>query len=381
MIPYGRQSIGAADLDAVKGVLESDFLTQGSAIPRFEQALAKTVGAAFGIAVCNGTAALHLACMALDIGPGDRVWTSPLTFVASANCALYCGASIDFVDIDLTTGNLSVECLRQRLASSSSAGTLPKAIVLVHYAGRPAGRAEIAALAQQYGVALIEDAAHALGAEDELGPIGNGEGSSATTFSFHPVKIITTGEGGMVMTNNSALAERMRRLRAHGVERELASLDYEGGGDWYYEQQELGFNYRMTDIQAALGISQLDRLSGFIARRREIALRYIERLNGLPIGLPTDMSDAEGRHAWHLFVIQVADRARVFAGMRQAGIGVQVHYLPVHLHPYYRKRFAFDEGDFPAAEAFYQKAISLPIYPDLTEDEQNYVVQTLEQLI
>ncbi|WP_097460550.1 UDP-4-amino-4,6-dideoxy-N-acetyl-beta-L-altrosamine transaminase [Mangrovitalea sediminis] len=379
MIPYGRQSVDEGDIEAVVDVLRSAFLTQGQAIPAFERAVADRCGVAEGVAVSSGTAALHLACAALDIGPGDLVWTSPLTFVASANCALYCGADVDFVDVEADTGNLCAKQLATRLESAADAGRLPKAIILVHYAGRPADRVKIAALADEYGVALIEDAAHALGAVDSLGHIGDGRTARLTTFSFHPVKIVTTGEGGLLTTNDLALAARLRRLRSHGVERDVSALKAPKPGDWYYEQHELGFNYRMTDIQAALGLSQLRRLESFVQRRRELAARYHDKLTQLPVGLPP--ADPGCLSAWHLYVIHVAERARVFAALREQGIGVQVHYMPVHLHPYYRKRFGFREGDFPVAEHFYHQAISLPLYPDLTDEQQDIVIQTLEQVL
>lgn len=379
MIPYGRQSVDEGDIEAVVDVLRSAFLTQGQTVPAFERAVAERCEAAEGVAVSSGTAALHLACMALDIGPGDVVWTSPLTFVASANCALYCGADIDFVDIEATTGNLCPQRLAVKLESAADQGRLPKAIILVHYAGRPADRGTIAALADEYGVALIEDAAHALGAIDLLGPVGDGRTARFTTFSFHPVKIVTTGEGGLLTTNDPAIAARLRRLRSHGVEREPSALKVSKPGDWYYEQHELGFNYRMTDIQAALGLSQLSRLAAFVERRRELAERYREKLHKLPVGLPP--ADSDSRSAWHLYVIQVRERARVFSALREQGIGVQVHYMPVHLHPYYQQRFSFREGDFPVAERFYEQAISLPLYPDLSDEEQDLVVNTLERLL
>lgn len=376
MIPYGRQNIIEDDIAAVRAVLESDFLTQGKAVPDFEKEVAGQVGADHGIAVSSGTAALHLACLAVGVGPGDWVWTSPLTFVASANCALYCGAKIDFVDIDADTGNLSPQQLEVKLATASANGALPKALVLVHYAGLPAERARIAALTKAYSISLIEDAAHALGARDALGWVGDGHVAAATTFSFHPVKLVTTGEGGMITTGDPDLARRLRQLRAHGVEKDSVYLTQESPGAWYYEQQVLGFNYRMTDIQAALGLSQMARLDAFVARRRALAERYRQKLAHLPITLPQEKPDAQS--AWHLFVIRVDERARVFASLRERGIGVQVHYLPVHLHPYYRNHFEFQAGDFPAAEQFYEQAITLPLYPDLSENQQDEVIAAVE---
>lgn len=376
MIPYGRQSIIEDDIEAVRAVLNSDFLTQGKAVPSFEAEVAGQVGADHGVAVSSGTAALHLACLAVGVGPGDWVWTSPLTFVASANCALYCGAKVGFVDVDADTGNLSPLALVAKLEAAAVSGDLPKALVLVHYAGLPAERARIAALTESYGVILIEDAAHALGARDALGWIGGGQVAAATIFSFHPVKLVTTGEGGMITTCDPELARRLRQLRAHGVEKESAYLTQESPGAWYYEQQVLGFNYRITDIQAALGLSQMTRLEAFVTRRRTLVNRYRQKLAHLPITLPAERADAQS--AWHLFVIRVEQRARVFASLRENGIGVQVHYLPVHLHPYYRNHFGFQTGDFPAAEQFYHQAISLPLYPDLSEAQQDEVIAAVE---
>ncbi|KTT65206.1 spore coat protein [Pseudomonas oryzihabitans] len=379
-IPYGRQSISEDDIAAVTAVLRSDWLTQGPMIERFEQAVAQRCEAAHGVAVCNATAALHLACLALDLGPGDLLWTSPNTFVASANCARYCSADVDFVDIDPLTLNLSLTALAAKLEQAERAGRLPKILVPVAFAGQSCDMAAIRALARRYGFKVIEDASHAIGARYAGRPVGCGEQADITVFSFHPVKIVTTGEGGLLTTQDAALAERLRRLRSHGITRDPALLQAQGQGGWYYEQQELGFNYRMTDLQAALGVSQLERLEPFIARRRALVARYRDRLAELAVGLIGDQPLAES--AWHLFPVRVDEtqRDRIFAGMRAAGIGVNLHYIPVHLQPYYQV-LGFAPGDFPAAERYYQQAISLPLYADLTEVQQDRIIRTLAELL
>ncbi|MXS19950.1 UDP-4-amino-4,6-dideoxy-N-acetyl-beta-L-altrosamine transaminase [Pseudomonas oryzihabitans] len=380
VIPYGRQSISEEDIAAVTAVLRSDWLTQGPMIERFEQAVAERCAATHGVAVCNATAALHIACLALDLGPGDLLWTSPNTFVASANCARYCGADVDFVDIDPHTLNLSVPALAAKLEIAERAGRLPKILVPVAFAGQSCDMAAIQPLARRYGFKVIEDASHAIGARYAGQAVGSGAQADITVFSFHPVKIVTTGEGGLLTTNDSALAERLRRLRSHGITRDPALLQAEGQGGWYYEQLELGFNYRITDIQAALGLSQLDRLEPFIARRRTLVQRYRELLAEVPVGLVGDQAGAES--AWHLFPIRVDEglRDHVFAGMRAAGIGVNLHYIPVHLQPYYRA-LGFAPGDFPEAERYYAQALSLPLYADLSEAQQDRVVRTLAELL
>ncbi|MDQ7912468.1 UDP-4-amino-4,6-dideoxy-N-acetyl-beta-L-altrosamine transaminase [Pseudomonas sp. 102515] len=379
-IPYGRQSISEADIAAVTAVLRSDWLTQGPMIERFEQAVAGRCEAMHGVAVCNATAALHLACLALDLGPCDLLWTSPNTFVASANCARYCGADVDFVDIDPRTLNLSVPALAAKLEVAERARRLPKILVPVAFAGQSCDMAAIQPLARRYGFKVIEDASHAIGARYAGQPVGSGAQADITVFSFHPVKIVTTGEGGLLTTNDAALAERLRRLRSHGITRDPALLQAAGQGAWYYEQLELGFNYRITDIQAALGLSQLDRLEPFIARRRALVQRYHELLAQLPVGLIGDQAGAES--AWHLFPVRVDEgqRDHVFAGMRAAGIGVNLHYIPVHLQPYYRT-LGFAPGDFPQAERYYAQALSLPLYADLSEAQQDRVVRTLAELL
>ncbi len=380
MIPYGRQSIDAADIEAVVEVLKSDFLTQGPAIPRFEQAIASYCGAAHGVAVCNATAALHIACLALDLGPGDILWTSAITFVASANCALYCGAAVDFVDIDRKTYNMSVERLAEKLEGAEREGRLPKIVVPVHMTGQSADMRRISELARRYGFKILEDASHAVGATYGNGPVGDCRYSDIAVFSFHPVKIITTGEGGMAMTNDPELAARMAMLRTHGVTRDPARLRSKSEGGWYYEQLELGFNYRMTDIQAALGHSQLQRLEALVERRRELARRYDEALAGLPLTTPWQHPDS--RSSFHLYVIRVDPSVHdsTYAGLREAGIGVNLHYIPVSRQPYYRD-LGFDPADWPEAEHYYAEAISLPLYPDLGEEKQDVVIAAVRDVL
>ncbi|MEX6667133.1 UDP-4-amino-4,6-dideoxy-N-acetyl-beta-L-altrosamine transaminase [Pseudomonas sp. W2-17] len=386
MIPYGRQSVDQADIDAVVEVLKSDWLTQGPTLERFEVALAERCEAGFAVAVCNATAALHIACLAAGLGQGDRLWTSPNTFLASANCGRYCGADVDFVDIDPLTWNLDTDALARKLEAAESTGTLPKVLVAVAFSGQSCDMRAIGELARRYGFVVIEDASHAVGAHYAGRPVGCGEYADMTVFSFHPVKIVTTGEGGMVLTNRSELAEHLRRLRSHGMTRDPAQMDEPSHGPWYYQQVELGFNYRMTDMQAALGLSQLNKLDGFLARRRELVARYQTLLADLPLTLPTLQAEAEAESAWHLYVVRVrtdvlsVSHRQVFEGLRAAGIGVNVHYIPVHLQPYYRD-LGFKPGDFPAAEAYYAQAISLPLYPAMTDAQQDYVVDQLGRLL
>lgn len=379
MIPYGRQSISGEDVEAVVEILRSDFLTQGPALPGFEQAVAGYCGAAHGVAVNSGTSALHIACLALGVGPGDRVWTSPITYVATANAARHCGAEVDFIDIEPGTRNLSVDELETALAAAATRDSLPKVVIPVHFAGQPCDMARIAALGQEYGFRILEDAAHALGAACGNDPVGACRYADITVFSFHPVKPITTGEGGMALTNDAALAGRMRRLRSHGVDR-----DGQGEGPWGYEMIEPGYNYRMTDIQAALGTSQLRRLGAFLDRRAALADAYHERLAGLPLRLPVVKT---GRTcAWHLYAVELdADRCRlsrreVFEALRGAGIGVNVHYIPVYRQPYYRDRYG-DNAGCPAAERYYASALTLPLHPGLADEEQGHVVNTLSGLL
>jgi UDP-4-amino-4,6-dideoxy-N-acetyl-beta-L-altrosamine transaminase len=378
-IPYGRQTISEEDIRAVTDVLRSDFLTQGPAVPAFEVAVKAHCGAQHAVAVNSATSALHIACLALGVGPGDRVWTSPITFVASANCALYCGAAVDFVDIDPATFNISVTALAAKLEQAAKAGTLPKVVIPVHLCGQSAEMAEIHSLAQRYGFGVIEDASHAIGGRYRNGPVGDCRYSNITVFSFHPVKIITTAEGGMAVTNDAGLTRHMELLRSHGTTREPDEMTGASEGGWYYQQLDLGFNYRMTDVLAALGSSQIRRLEEWVARRTELAARYDARLAALPLILPRSRADSNS--SWHLYVIQLEDRAPIgraelFANLRKDDIGVNVHYIPVHLQPYYRQ-FGFKPGDFPAAEAYYSRALSIPLYAGMTDAEQDQVIERL----
>ncbi|MBS7558546.1 UDP-4-amino-4,6-dideoxy-N-acetyl-beta-L-altrosamine transaminase [Pseudomonas protegens] len=384
MIPYGRQSVDQADIDAVLAVLQSDWLTQGPTIDAFEQAVAARCEAAFGVAVCNATAALHIACLAAGLGPGDWLWTSPNTFLASANCGRYCGADVDFVDIDPQTWNLDVEALAGKLQVAQAMGRLPKVVVAVAFSGQSCDMRQLAELAERYAFTVIEDASHAVGARYAGRPVGCGEFAAMTVFSFHPVKIITSAEGGMVLTNRPELADRLRRLRSHGMTRDPQQMSEASHGPWYYQQVELGFNYRMTDLQAALGLSQLKKLDGFVQRRQYLAARYQQLLQDLPLTLPKAQADAQS--AWHLYVVRLQldglqrSHRQVFEGLREAGIGVNLHYIPVHLQPYYQA-LGFAQGDFPEAEHYYAEAISLPIYPGLSDSEQDYVVQQVRRWI
>jgi UDP-4-amino-4,6-dideoxy-N-acetyl-beta-L-altrosamine transaminase len=384
LIPYGKQSISEDDIAAVVAVLRSDFITQGPAIERFERGLAEYVGAGYGVAVCNATAALHIACLALEVGPGDWVWTSPNTFLASSNCALYCGAQVDFVDIDPATYNMDVNLLRGKLEQARHAGTLPKVVIPVHFAGQSCDMAAIGALAHEFGFKVIEDASHAVGADYLGNKVGNGRFSDLTVFSFHPVKILTTGEGGMIMCNSPELAARLQRLRSHGMTRDPALISVADPGPWYYEQIDLGLNYRITDIQAALGAAQLTRLDEFLLRRRALAARYDQLLAGLPLVCPEQA--AFGVSAYHLYPIWIDEaacgrtRRQVFEALRSAGIGVNVHYIPVYCQPYYQK-LGFAPGLCPQAERYYQGAISLPMYYSLSDDEQDQVVAAVKQAL
>jgi UDP-4-amino-4,6-dideoxy-N-acetyl-beta-L-altrosamine transaminase len=380
MIPYGRQSISDADVAAVVEVLRSDFLTQGPAVPRFERKVAEACGVAHAVAMNSATSALHVACMALGVGPGDRVWTSPNTFLASANCARYCGADVDFVDIDPHTYNMSAQALAAKLETAQRSGRLPKVVIPVHFAGQPCDMDAIAALAARYGFKVIEDASHAIGAGFGPHRIGDCRYSDITVFSFHPVKIVTSAEGGMATCRDAALAATMERLRSHGMTRDPALMTQAPDGPWYYEQIELGYNYRLTDLHAALGLSQMDRLDEWIERRHRIADRYDAELAGLPLALPRRV--AGRRSALHLYVVRVStnapmDRAALFAHLRAQDIGVNVHYIPVHLQPYYRQ-LGFAPGDFPEAEAYYRDAITLPMYASLDEADQSRVIAVLK---
>ncbi|MGE8297697.1 MAG: UDP-4-amino-4,6-dideoxy-N-acetyl-beta-L-altrosamine transaminase [Pseudomonas sp.] len=384
MIPYGRQDITQADIDAVVKVLKSDFLTQGPMVPRFEQGVARNVGAAHALAVNSATSALHIACLALGLGPGDRLWTSPVTFVASANCGLYCGAEVDFVDIDPRTYNVCPKALEAKLQQAERDGTLPKVVVPVHLCGQPCDMQAIHTLAKRYGFRVIEDASHAIGGKYQGEFIGNCRYSDITVFSFHPVKIITTAEGGMALTNDASLAERMALLRSHGITREPSKMTHESDGPWYYQQIDLGFNYRMTELQAALGVTQLERLDRYVARRHELARRYDQLLAGLPVTTPWQHPDSYS--GLHLYVIRLqletlrSSHRQVFESLREQGIGVNLHYIPVHTQPYYQ-RMGFQAGDFPEAERYYREAISLPMYQTMTEQQQDEVIAALHKAI
>ncbi|XXQ69484.1 UDP-4-amino-4,6-dideoxy-N-acetyl-beta-L-altrosamine transaminase [Neisseriaceae bacterium B1] len=434
MIPYGKQNISDDDIAAVVATLKSPYLTQGNKVPEFERALAHYCGAKHAVAVNSATSALHIACLALGLGAGDILWTTPTTFVASANCALYCGASVDFVEIDPKTFNMSVKHLAEKLAQAKVSGSLPKIVVPVHLCGEPCDMAAIKKLADEYGFKIIEDASHAIGASYGCGKVGNCEFSDITVFSFHPVKIITTAEGGLATTNDVDLANKMMQLRSHGITREPSEMvgETDGGEEnrltdaqfggrnspeqggtasqcaplasrsnavmadlcrqneraandfpppWYYQQIDLGYNYRMTEMQAALGLSQLTRLDEFVARRHVLAAQYDDLLANLPISLP--FRQPENVSALHLYPVLVAPekRRQVFDYLREHGIGVNVHYIPVHTQPYYREKFGFAHGDFPNAEHYYAQAISLPLYFDLSDDEQKQVVETLKRAL
>lgn len=384
MIPYGRQDISQEDIDAVVNVLNSDFLTQGPVCPQFEFAVADFVSAPHAVAVNSATSALHIACLALGLGRGDWLWTTPVTFVASANCAIYCGASVDFVDIDPDTCNMSVSALEVKLRTASKEGKLPKIVVPVHLGGQSCDMRGIANLGREYGFRIIEDASHAIGSDYFGAKVGGCQYSDITVFSFHPVKIVTTAEGGCATTRDSDLAWAMRLAASHGVTRDPARMTHAPDGDWYYQQILLGYNYRMTEMQAALGLSQMKRLDHFINSRREQAKRYDERLVGLPIDLPILQDGAVS--AWHLYIIRLQleqielSHKRVFSELKNAGVGVNLHYIPVHMQPYYRA-MGFGPGDFPIAEEYYRRAISIPIYAGLTEAAQDQVIGALETIL
>jgi UDP-4-amino-4,6-dideoxy-N-acetyl-beta-L-altrosamine transaminase len=382
MIPYGRQEINEADIRAVEDVLRSDWLTQGPAVPAFEKAVADYCGARHAVAVNSGTSALHLACLALEVGPGDRVWTSAITFVASANCARYCGAQVDLVDIDSRTYNMSVDALEAKLVAAERAGTLPKVVIPVHLCGQSCDMAAIHALGRKYGFRIIEDASHAIGGRYRGEPVGNCRYGDIAVFSFHPVKIITTAEGGMAMTNDTRLAKRMQLLRTHGITRDAEDMTREPEGPWYYEQTALGFNYRMTDVEAALGLSQLVRMNEFVAARNRIADRYDSLVAALPVVMPWQHPD--GVSARHLYVVRLKlkeirrSHREVFEAMRRLGIGVNLHYIPVYRQPYYAK-LGVNQADCAEAERYYAEAITLPLYPALSEKQQDRVVEALRE--
>jgi UDP-4-amino-4,6-dideoxy-N-acetyl-beta-L-altrosamine transaminase len=383
-IPYGRQDINQADIDAVVEVLRSDYLTQGPAIERFERMVADYVGVKYAVSVASATAGLHLACLVEGLGAGDRLWTVPNTFVASANAGRYCGADVDFVDIDPKTYNISISKLTEKLADAAKRGELPKVLIPVHFAGQSCDMSEIAKLSEQYGFRIIEDAAHGIGGRYRDRPIGCCEFSDLTVFSFHPVKIITTAEGGMILTNREDLYEQLIRLRSHGITRDPRFMQGESDGPWYYQQLELGYHYRITDLQAALGSSQMHRLDAFVKRRHELVAQYNSGLKDLP--LTTPYQDPQTYPSWHLYVIRLQlDRVNrshreVFELLRTAEIGVNVHYIPVHTQPYYQA-LGFKWGQFPESEQYYREAISLPLYSGLTNEQQNRVMDTLREIL
>ena len=384
MIPYGRQDINQQDIDAVVEVLKSDFLTQGPQVPAFEQAIIDACDAKYAVAVNSATSALHIACLALGLGNDDWLWTTPNTFVASANCALYCGAKVDFVDIDPRTYNLCAKQLEKKLIAAQKVGKLPKIVIPVHFSGQSCDMQAIHELAKKYGFSIIEDASHAIGGKYKGEPIGNSRYSDITVFSFHPVKIVTTAEGGMAVTNNAKLAEQLNLLRSHGITRDEELMTKAADGPWYYQQIELGYNYRMTELQAALGLSQMQRLEEFVIKRHELASRYDNLLHDLPITLPWQHPDSYS--ARHLYVIRLQleqiniTHLDVFNALRAAGIQANLHYIPVHMQPYYQK-MGFASGQFPEAEKYYKEAISIPLFSAMTEGQQDTVCSTLKTIL
>ena len=383
-IPYSKQSINKEDIKSVVKVLNSEFLTQGPIVPNFEESVAKYCESPHAIAVNSATSALHISCIALGLNRGDILWTSPISFLASANCALYCEAAIDFVDIDINTFNISIEKLEEKLIKAKAENKLPKILIPVHMCGQSCDMDSIYNLSKEYGFKIIEDASHALGGKYKNKPIGNCIFSDITVFSFHPVKIITSGEGGMVLTKDYKLARKLQLLRSHGVTRDTNEMEFNSDGPWYYEQSLLGFNYRMNDIQAALGNNQIKRVDEFVSKRNDIAKRYNDLLKNLPLEKPSLLKDCYS--SFHLYIIRLKiknlekNKLKIFVEMRNKKIGVNVHYIPIHMQPFYKK-LGFKKGDFCEAENFYKQAISIPIYPDLSEEKQEFVVKILTQLI
>jgi len=383
VIPYGKQSISQDDINAVIDVLKSDWLTQGPAVPAFESAIAEYCGAHYACATNSATSALHIACLALDVGKGDIVWTSPISFVASSNCALYCGAEVDFVDIDLETGNMSVAALKEKLTLAKQSQQLPKVVIPVHLAGQSCDMAAINALAKEYGFKVIEDASHAIGAKYKDKPVGSCVYSDITVFSFHPVKIITSAEGGMAVTNCAELNKKMSRLRSHGITNIPEEMTEPSHGPWYYQQLELGFNYRMTDMQAALGLSQLKQLDNFVSVRNDIATTYNYAFANSTVAHLTQSNECYS--SYHLYIVRltqcdVEKHKSVITGMREQGIIAHLHYIPIHLQPYYQA-LGFSDGDFPNAESYYKQAVTIPLHPTMTADEQKAVITAFFNLV
>lgn len=384
MIYYGRQDIDETDVQAVEEVLRSDFLTQGPAIERFERKVAEYCGARYAVAVTNATSALHIACLAVGIGKGDLVWTTPITFTASANCARYCGADVDFVDIDANTYNMSVDVLEEKLQTAKKHGRLPNLVIPVHLAGQSCDMKRMKALSEAYGFRLLEDASHAIGADYADGKVGKCAFSDMVVFSFHPVKIITTGEGGMVLTNDKMLYEKLNLYRSHGITRDAAKMSHESDGPWYYQQITLGYNYRMTDIQAALGASQMERIDVFVARRRSLVARYNTALQDFPVKTPYVMEGADP--SWHLYIVRInfanvtKTKQEIFAEMAQKGVALNLHYIPVHTQPYY-EALGHRPEECPNAMDYYREALTLPLYPGLTDDEQDQVIEALREVL
>jgi UDP-4-amino-4,6-dideoxy-N-acetyl-beta-L-altrosamine transaminase len=380
MIPYGKHSVDEQDIDAVVDVLRNQFLTQGAMVPKFEQALCEYTSCQYATAVNSATSGLHVACLAAGVGQGDIVWTAPNSFVASANCALYCGADIDFVDIDVVTRNIDVVALTNKLALAAQSNSLPKALIVVHFSGLSCDMKVIHTLTQQYAIVLIEDAAHALGGSYHQQKVGSCQYSEMSVLSFHPVKSITSAEGGAVLCNSKSLDDKIKLFAKHGVTRDVEQMVSQSHGPWYYQQVELGYNYRLSDLHAALGLSQLSKLDQFILRRTELALNYQKRLADLPLRLPVfnDFSNS----AWHLYMVELTqhDRKIVYEQLHTKGVGVNVHYIPIHLHPYYQQ-LGFKQGDFPVAENYYNNALTLPLYPGLSDEQQNTVIDVLHQVL